>query len=369
MGWDEVGREHLAWAARSIEAESNPTASLFDGLGGVALAAWLLSRNGTRYRGLSAALDEALIPLAANLSDWVANQKEGLASHHYDVVSGVSGVGAYLLCRVEFPGIRNALEGLLRGLVALSGEDAGLPRWRTPAALAVDEALAVAYPRGVLNCGLAHGIPGPLALLALAKLSGVEVEGQASAIGRLAGWLAGVRIEDEWGINWPAVVPLDWAAPRGSAESVAAPSPCRPAWCYGSPGVARALWLAGKAIDCPDLGALAVAAMQAAVARPAERRGMPSPTFCHGVAGLLQITLRFATDTGLPVFREAAGRLTAELIAAYEDGTLLGYRDAENNGDPVDNPGLLNGAQGVALTLLAASCAAEPTWDRLCLLS
>jgi hypothetical protein len=41
----------------------------------------------------------------------------------------------------------------------------------------------------------------------------------------------------------------------------------------------------------------------------------------------------------------------------------------EAGGRRVDNPGLLDGAPGVALALLAACCPAEPTWDRLFLLS
>jgi hypothetical protein len=133
--------------------------------------------------------------------------------------------------------------------------------------------------------------------------------------------------------------------------------------------VARALWLAGLALPQPRYGAVAVLAMEAAVSKPFVGRGITSPTLCHGVAGLLQTALRFAHDTGRAAFRWAAQELTRELIAAFEPASLLGYRSNDAGHVRGDNPGLLDGAPGVALTLLAASCPVEPTWDRLLLMS
>ena len=60
---------------------------------------------------------------------------------------------------------------MLSALVALTAEEDGLPGWYTPAWAIADDTLAVIYPDGRLNCGLAHGIPGPLALMALSLLA------------------------------------------------------------------------------------------------------------------------------------------------------------------------------------------------------
>jgi hypothetical protein len=48
---------------------------------------------------------------------------------------------------------------------------------------------------------------------------------------------------------------------------------------------------------------------------------------------------------------------------------VLGFRSLEPAGNAVDQAGLLDGAPGVALVLLAAATDAEPTWDRLFLLA
>ncbi len=134
-----------------------------------------------------------------------------------------------------------ALHEVLGSLVELTGSDEDGPRWRTrPDQLSPDE--RARYPNGYLNCGLAHGIPGPLAVLSLALRVGTDLPGLPDAVARTADWLTAHRTDDPSGPNWPNAVSL----PDGrSADPVA---PARSAWCYGGPGVAAALRLAGDAL-------------------------------------------------------------------------------------------------------------------------
>lgn len=134
-----------------------------------------------------------------------------------------------------------------------------------------------------------------------------------------------------------------------------------------APGVTRALWPAAQALDDGLLGEPALEAMDAVLRRPAERRAIPSPTFCHGVSGLLHVALRFASDTGL--FRQEAAELVDELLASYQPERPLAYASLEPEGNSVDRAGVLDGAAGVVLVLPAAATDVEPTWDRLFLLS
>jgi hypothetical protein len=313
-------------------------------------------------------IDTVLLPrVAGQAQGLIRADGDGMSVGEFDVISGCAGVGAYLLSRRENPSAAAELEAVLRAIVALAGGAGPRPRWWTPAHLLFDEETAAMYPHGNLNCGLAHGIPGPLALLALAFAGGIRVPGIEEAADRLGVWLITNRADDTWGVNWPYSVPL---TPEGLQDrSARAYGPSRTAWCYGAPGVARALWLAGVAFDRPAWRELALEAMQAVYRRPAAARYIDSPTFCHGVAGLLQITLRFAHETQLPLFTDAAADLTEWLMSAFEPDSLLGYRNWEPGGTRVDHPGLLDGAPGVLLTLLAASSAVEPTWDRIFLLS
>jgi hypothetical protein len=365
VGWDVVAHHFLAVAARDAERASTGS-SLFSGLAGLGLAAALASRDGQRYRRLLAAVDEAVAVEAISASEQLRNSRAGIPVAAFDAISGLAGVGVYLLLRRDNPTCRAALEETLRGLVALA-EPAEPPRWWTPAQLFANEAMARRHPHGSLNCGLAHGIPGPLALLALASLEGVTVSGQANAVHSIAEWLVQHRVQDAWGVNWPNAVAVASAAPEGIPGLHEPPG--RAAWCYGGPGVARSLWLAGRALEDASLLSLAVSAMESVYARPVAVRHIDSPTFCHGIAGLLQITLRFSNDTDLPVFAAAAAALTEQLLSCYAPQRLLGFCSVEPDGRTVDQPGLLDGAPGIALALLAASTAAAPSWDRLFLLA
>ena len=362
-GWDVAAHHYLTSAVRGVRTDGHRPASVFAGPAGVAFVADALSREGTRYQRLLAQLDPWLATEPPALATTLMSSRGGPVGR-FDAISGLAGTAAVLLRRRADPAVDAALRAVLAALVELCGEQDGLPNWYTASdAFGSANPMRAGFPHGNLNCGLSHGIPGPLAALSLACIEGVYVPGARAAVRRVADWLWRNRADDEFGVNWPSAIALP--APDGT---VAAATPAHSAWCYGSPGVARALWLAGVALDAADLRTLAVEAMAATFRRPRNRRGLESATFCHGIAGLLQITLRFANDTEDPMFATAAAELTEDLLARYEPGRPLGYHSIEPGGNRVDQPGLLDGAAGVALTLLAAARGAAPSWDRIFLL-
>ena len=358
QGWAVAARDSLAAAVRAAEQLNARHVGLFGGLGGVAFAANALSQDGARYRRLLAGLDDVIDTAAIEDAAAIAGSPAGQPFHKFDVISGAAGIGAYLLCRRDDA----VLRAVLTGLVALCGENDGLPNWHTPPAkITPGTPMADDFPEGVFNCGLSHGIPGPMALLAIAERDGISVPGQREAIERVARWLVVNRADDEWGPSWPSGVPMS-----GSVS----PPRTHNAWCYGSSGVARSLWLAGAALDDDFLRALAIEAMAAVCRRPRRARHIDrSPGLCHGLAGALQITLRFAQDTGEDVFTEAAAQFTELVLRHYDPELRFGFGSVTEDGSLADEPGLIDGAAGVALALLAAGTGTAPDWDRMLLLS
>jgi lantibiotic modifying enzyme len=368
-GWDVIAHEHLEIAADGAATTTSLMPGAFSGLAGLTFVAGYLSRAGTRYQRLLSTLEQSLIGRLPPMLEELRGQRDGVPVNAFDLISGLSGIALHLLSRLPSPEIEHALKDVVRVLIELSREENGLLRMHSPARY-VDEYMLQQFPNGNVNCGLAHGIPGPLGVLALARRAGIECDGLEEAIDRLAAWLVAHRLDDEWGINWPTAVGLH---PPGHPAGPIAPTQDSPygqaGWCYGSPGVARTLYLAGLALDNQEYCDLAIEAIEAVLRRPVEARHLDSPTFCHGVAGLLHIVLRFAHDTGRPSLKAGAATLADQLLGLYEGESLLGFRSLEFEGRRVDQPGLLDGAPSVALVLLGVGSATEPAWDRIFLLS
>jgi lantibiotic biosynthesis protein len=372
--WDITGKAHLEIAGRSAELSSGLGTGLFSGLSGLAFAGWQLSRDGTRYQRFLGSLDDTISREASALAAHVRHSAY-VSMNDFDVISGLSGIGAYLLSRHEEAVTGTALGAVVGALISLVTRNEALPAWHTPADLLFDDTARNNYPLGNLNCGLAHGIPGVLAFLSLVRLTGLLFEDLDHAIATTASWLSTHRLDDEWGANWPSAIPLqsitvDGRVMLAEADLESSPGgPSRTAWCYGGPGVARALWLAGCALDRDDFKQLAVDAMEAVFRRPISVRMIDSPTFCHGVAGLLAITMRFANETGSPLFLDECQKLTEQILSKFQPDSLLGFRNLEHGGNQTDQPGLIEGASGVAAVLLSAATGIEPGWDRVFLLS
>jgi hypothetical protein len=376
-GWDRAGHRHLALAAAAASARDP---SLFSGMAGIGFAATLLAAGRPRYRRLLARIDDMLEPLvAASVS--ALDAARGCHVGAFDLISGLTGTGAYLLLRqqAEPPGVPDAtLRRLLACLARLLADDVHPRRWHTPSSLASGP-LREVFPSGLHNCGLAHGVPGPLALLSLARLAGVDVPRAAEAVATTAGWLAEHRTGTAVAPDWPDGVPLGAGAGRtrtGSYEGTGPGgddrTPGRAAWCYGAPGVARSLWLAGTAFGDARWRSLAATTIQAVAERTSALWGLTTPTLCHGAAGLVQVLRRFGDDLDDPVVTAAADRLLADLVDGFDPATRLGVRAVEPGGVLVDQPGLLDGAPGVALALLGpvpAPGGGGIPWDRMLLLA
>jgi hypothetical protein len=341
-----------AHLAAGLTHAGEPVFGLFHGPAALAFAAARAAQRAADYAGLLGVLDDRLAAwtarrLAPEL-ERIAARTPGTAFAAYDVVSGVTGVARYLLQR----GHHDPVQEVLNYLVALSEPVGELPGWwvgHTPSPHGPSDHA----PSGHANSGLAHGVPGPLALLALAWRAGVRAPGQAAAADRIAGWLLEWSDVDNHGRYWPAG--LDRVQLRDRPEPLA---PARTGWCYGTPGVARALQLAGDAFDRPDWTATAVDALGAMLRRPPSGYGVSDAGLCHGWAGLLHITGTVARETGSTDLLAGADRLAARVVAAHEPDRPFGFRI-----DGEDVAGFLEGAAGTALALQAWRTGGTGGWD------
>ncbi len=366
---EKVAHEYLRLAAQATRQHSLIHPGLFTGSTGFLFILSLFCQVEPRYQKL---LDHSLLDTINQVREVVGPHCCNLyknSNADYEVISGIAGILTALLSLPSRTGLlEDTIQQLLKYLLWLSeADEQGREHWFVlPEYLPVVGPYRKMYPGGYFNLGLSHGIPGPLAALALAWQKGYRVAGQCAAIERLSRWLMDHQITDQWGVNWPYTIPLESAFRRELWSTLPT---ARTAWCYGAPGILSALWLAGQATEDKSLQQFAMEGFAAALSRPVEQQDAYSPTICHGAGGLLAIGLRFAhRSTDQHLYPHLAA-LTTRILDACNPDFPGGVRDEALPGRFVDDPGFLTGAAGVGLVLLAATTSVEPRWDRALLLS
>lgn len=368
QGWEQIARRYARLAAESTHQQSNQQLGLLGGISGLALSINLLRQFDNRYNKTSSLLETRIAKLVLEYP-W-RRTTAGVADYDYDIISGASGILGYLLSvHSQEPVTQEAIQTLVAYLTWLGTkeDEQGRKRWFIPPSHFQAKYLHEIYPTGYFNVGLAHGIPGPLAALSLAWLAGYQSEEQQAAIRGISDWLIEQQIQDSWGSLWPNGVTLQpsfFTRQHGAWFE-------RAAWCYGVPGVARSLWLAGIALNNEELRQLAVTSLESALKRPNGIGDLTSPILCHGLAGLLIICLRFANETESPLIHDTIPILVERILGFCSTEYAFGVQ-GEDSGTPVaavDNPGFLTGAAGVLLSLLAVATPIEPLWDRALLIA
>ncbi|WP_433214196.1 lanthionine synthetase C family protein [Microtetraspora malaysiensis] len=337
-------------------------AALINGLAAVAFASSRSAEHGDHV-SLTAKLDELLISKVRN---WGA-ERSAHTWYHYDVISGLAGIGRYLLSRPTADPL--VLRMIADSLAALASPvavgDLEVPGWWVQHDL--EGNANTDHAKGHANIGLAHGVPGCLVTLSLLVRAGYGDEHHEQAVRSMATWILDARREDAHGVYWPTHLLLADI----SGESGHPPRPSRAAWCYGTPGIARALQIAGLATGEPAWGAAAVDAVRDLARRPESEWGVADASLCHGWAGLLQTfaTLhRSAPDPVLGDLIEVAARRT---VAEFDPTSLFGFRVAVPGLPRFDRPGFLEGSAGTALALHSYATGAPPrtSWDQVLLLN
>jgi hypothetical protein len=335
--WDTM-HTTLRTLAQQPAASHPAAASLFRGAPAVA---YVLQEAGhPAYRSALGNLDSVIAPLVrTRLGDAHRRMEAGRPPRmrEYDLISGLAGLGALLLHRGTQPEL---LDDVLRYLVLLLEQPVTINAEEVPGWWTTDSPSGrpdPAWPTGHGNFGMTHGIAGPIALLALSMRAGNTVGGQQQALTQ------GCRLLEQraqylanGAITWPETITLGAWGSRSPIQE----RPGRPSWCYGTPGIARALQLAAIACSRPTSQRLAEDALTTCAADPEQLARVDDATVCHGWAGLCLAAERSAADTAQgSALRRVLPSLRSRLAAHVAQHPIP------------DTAGLLTGADGVLLTL------------------
>ena len=324
------------------------TSSLYSGFTGIAWAVELVDRLlGTEGEDRNGDIDEALTRLLRRYPEQAP----------YDLINGLTGVGVYALARWPRAGAVQCILGVVEQLTRRARHDHDGVYWWTPPSWKGPRRDRY-QPAGV-DLGVAHGIAGVVPFLARVHRLGLAQQTVRPLLDGAVGWLLAHMVDTAAGPTVPSFV----------ADGVD-PGPARSAWCYGDPGVAAALLLAGRDADEPGWVATATGLAVRAAARPPGQTGVVDAGLCHGSAGLVHLFNRMYQMTAEPALADAARfwvERTLEFCSAPVPGRSAAPIDAAQSA--WNGPGLLEGAAGVALAMEAAGTTVEPAWDQMLLVS
>ncbi|MGH2612297.1 MAG: lanthionine synthetase C family protein [Rhabdochlamydiaceae bacterium] len=358
-----IAHQYVLKIKEALETQDFPGISLFSGITGVCFAIQYASLEGRRYQRMLMQLHETL--LRHIKTDYLQPLQENIRSNShsssllFDTMQGVAGIGRYILENVQSQEFADTTALITETLIALSKplviDENTVPGWY----LLRNDPVNIPDPdccsRGNFNLGLAHGIPGVLAFLAIALLKGISVEGQKDAIQRISYWLMERSFIDSQAIRWDYNVSWDEEVLHKKKSLY----PCKDAWCYGVPGIAGALLIAGKAIGDHKLQTFAKRAFLDIFIRSQKEWNLPGPALCHGIAGLLLTTYEMSKENGCEILIPKVVELEQILLSFYNENFHFGFKDLEfcRNGKlfQANHPGLLNGSTGILLTLLTLS--------------
>lgn len=365
-GWDQVAHKYLKEAAGCLERGVLPNPSLFSGLAGLAFVLRRLAQD-SRYAKALKHVDQWLFGVTETLLLRLSDNPFGpISPRSYDLISGMTGVGAYLLyAAAASPDAERLLRTILEHLAGRALLPQGLGFVTSPSLVPEwEKSLAPDKRTAYIDMGLAHGVAGPLALLALAVAEGFGTPKLREAAANLSDWILVQLFTSEEGPNLPSF--LHPQAPETRQAS-------RAAWCYGIPGVAAALRLAGEALGDPHLTRVSADLMLSVSHRSPQSLAIPAPILCHGLGGLVTILKGFESRAGMSGGPLAAytGNLLEQIAGQFDGHSELGFLDLDLRHGWVPKPGLLEGSAGVALALLEAVGSSERegvTWTRAFLL-
>lgn len=371
-GWDKIGHHYLQQIQSSLEQRSIHSLSLYSGLAGVLVGVRALSREGTRYQGMVETLVswfEELVLQKVRIckEQWEMGQ---LRMNQYDTIEGFAGIGRVVMLFPERPRMKMIWEQIVGLFAVFCGEknyDGHLiPAWHISSENQFLEREKIQFPHGNFNLGLSHGITGPLSFMSLSAINGWMADSVEANIRKLAEWVTKWQMRSPTGTIWPGKVSFEELL-RGEIQSISNIEH-RDSWCYGAPGIARSLWLAGHAVQNEEWITLGMNAYLEIEQRIETKGGLASATLCHGVSGLLHLIQRMYSDTGHPRLNAMRDHLVVDVLEKYVPDSLFGYRDQKASVGEVDEAGLLTGAAGVALVLASLIAQESPDWDLVLLI-
>lgn len=339
-----VSQVYIEKLVEIVSKDGIESPSLYAGTAGIALAIREASLSGKYYTKLLNSLHRLLKKqIQEKLIISLSNIDRGIIEpFDYDMVNGFSGIVNYLILEKEyfFEELKQIGTYLLKYIETILNKVTNC---------------SVGLKNG-LDLGIAHGIVGPM--LALAKLKSENILKEDMGILNEAIKLVFLCRRDDK--LWPGkiysnnIINLDFKN-----------LPTRMAWCYGTPGVAFALF---KICQLMNLNYIDEIIESLVNHLHSTEKNIYSPSMCHGLAGVAFIYDFIGRNNSNVELTDFSDSLRKKIITLFSEEKVFGYTDKEKIGDVevnLESVGILQGVTGIVLFLLNPYSDENLLWERM----
>lgn len=199
-------------------------------------------------------------------------------------------------------------------------------------------------PNGCVNYSMSHGIAGTLCALSFAYLTHHNSEIKSTAE-ILIDALLNVRYYVNDIAYWPGRITIEqyWGTQRISHIAN------QMSWCYGSPGILRAIYIAANAFNMSNIKNMAVNEMKKISILDRSEYNLTSPIVCHGLSGMALIMRTMYEDTNELVFLSRLEQILDLLIFNFAYKEISNYNFSKING--IYKYDYLEGYSGILQTI------------------
>lgn len=332
--------------------------SLFYGLTDFAFGIFSIVVNYNEFAKFLTSLNKIICEIVHKQISDIKNAGTKVA--YYDVILGMAGVGRYLLLYIEIFGSsqdctyeKNALTGILKYFVKLSSDIIVDKKniinfYVSKEKQQIDERKK-RYPNGSLDFGVAHGMAGPLAVMAYSAAQNIIVYGQQTAINKI-NELYDIHAELYNNIlYWPLILPFEKYKKHNVALKGA-----RMSWCYGSLGISCILY---KSNECLGLNSITYLNNIKLISQSSpETFGLVSPTICHGYSGALDIFNQIYKKSHSNELLNGIQYCLNNILNLHNSKFKHGFKDVNYRNNiclETEDDLYLSGSTGVILSLLS----------------
>lgn len=374
--WEDIIHEYMIEIKKGIEERiSYLSPALFGGLSELGYSIYGVYKRTGSYEKFVKTLNKHIVSQVNFLLDKYENEIGNMAMTNYDSIYGFAGHGSYLLMFKEDEDVKKTLERICNLFINMTGEievrGYKVPGWYIPMEKLSTELDKSLYKDGSFNLALSHGISGPLAFMSLALREGIEIKGQKEAMGRILDTLLRFSFKDENGnVYWGGR--LNFQEYLNGESKVKKEN--RQSWCYGSVGIARAMYLSGIALEDEKIIKFATDIMEDIAEMPVEKWGLNCDHICHGYAGVLAIMEAMYKDTKNEKYKLGIDKAVEVIVKGFDPNSLFGFYNytvkdkTEQQENPIyeylDDYSFLEGSVGVVLALMASIYPEKISWLR-----